>query len=95
MAYKEFEHEKEYKSLIMQDDQWWVLADTEGKKIPSDAKDIADSSGIFLALSNPSIETWLLLHYEYCKNYGLNVDQVTQKVDKDSVRSALFAHNGK
>lgn len=152
--------EKEHKSLIMQDDQWWVLADTEGKKIPSDAKDIADSSGIFLALSNPSIETWLLLHYEYCKNYGLNVDQVTQKlkkylpryakhpdmnallprvatacdnaqklrkiacnesedllrtdcdillkqvtnlapnvetqkVDKDSVRSALFAHNGK
>ena len=47
-------------------DQWWAVCDTEGR--PQDlagAIQKARDNGVFLAISDPSFEYWLRLHFGY------------------------------
>lgn len=46
-------------------DQWWVVADTEGREIPRELVDKARKNRIFLCASGPCFEFWLLLHFRY------------------------------
>lgn len=56
-------------------DEWWVLFDTEGAVHPQagigEAIALARREGIRVAMSDPSFEYWLLLHYRYTtREYG-------------------------
>lgn len=47
-------------------DQWWVVVDTECRpELLGNAIKTARDNGIFLALSDPSFEFWLRLHFGY------------------------------
>ncbi len=47
-------------------DQWWAVLDTEGRpKELAEAIQKARANGVLLALSDPSIEFWLRLHFGY------------------------------
>lgn len=61
-------------------DEWWVMFDVEGPLHPhariSEAVAKARSLGIGVALSNPSFEYWLLLHYCYTTRPYATADEV-------------------
>ena len=64
-------------------DQWWVLADTEGKPGPlREAAQRARSSGILMAASDPAIELWLLLHFKFTTRPYQTSDEVISDLSR-------------
>lgn len=61
-------------------DEWWVLFDAEGPLHPHAGIDkaltLARDEGIRVALSDPSFEFWLLLHYRYTTRQHQSADEV-------------------
>jgi hypothetical protein len=76
-------------------DELWLVIDRDKQNNP--IKNIADISkrceqkGYFLALSNPNIEFWLLLHLEYLSNYTQKEldDFLKNKKNPNSKKSIL------
>jgi hypothetical protein len=71
-------------------DEVWVVFDTEGPqnhqriKQARDAIESARQLGMLRAVSNPSFEYWLLLHFEWSVYQFLNGDAVCRKL-KDHI----------
>lgn len=58
-------------------DQWWAVVDTEGELHNlNDAIQKARANGIRLAISDLSIEYWLLLHFRYTTAFYNSVDDL-------------------
>lgn len=69
IAVKE-KRERERSNRLEPYDEVWVVCDTEGPHHPfrkhlSRARPLAANHGVRLAVSSPSFEYWLLLHYHY------------------------------
>lgn len=67
--------------------EWWVLFDTEGPQHPhdkiSEAVQLAEANGIRVAISEPSFEFWLLLHFRYTTRQYLDADEVVADLRKE------------
>jgi len=62
-------------------DEVWAVFDTEGMRPHlSQAIDQAGQNGIKLAISAPSFEYWLLLHYELTTRYMCDADEVIREL---------------
>lgn len=64
-------------------DQWWIVADTEGKDISKQLIQDAEKSGIRFALSAPSFEYWLRLHFAYTTQHYSSAHDVISDLRKD------------
>lgn len=64
---KEAKDEFNFKS----EDELWMIIDTDRwKNIPDIIKDCNDLDNMFVAVSNPCFELWLLLHIKDIQEYG-------------------------
>ena len=67
--------------------EWWVLFDTEGSRHPHaripEALRLAEANDIRVAMSDPSFELWLLLHFRYTTRQYLDADETITDLRKE------------
>jgi hypothetical protein len=61
---KQFSEKEERRNRGKAYDQVWCIHDVDEHEGLREAKDLADRHGIHLAISNPCIELWFILHFE-------------------------------
>ena len=62
-------------------DQWWAVVDTEGKpKELASAIQKAKDNGVFIAISDPSFEYWLMLHFDYTTSQYYSVGKLIEEL---------------
>lgn len=70
-------------------DHWWAVLDTEGRPQElAEAIQKAQSNGVLLALSDPSIEFWLRLHFGYTtRQYNTESELIKELREEDFLPS--------
>lgn len=56
-------------SKLAQPPEYWCVFDVDQHPGLAEAKQLAAAHGIRLAISNPCIEVWFILHFEHCAAY--------------------------
>jgi len=59
-------------------DQIWCVIDVDGRPVIPEVRDLARVKGIRLAISNPCVELWLLLHFR--ESPGMHDSRTLQKL---------------
>lgn len=75
-------------------DQWWAVFDTEGHPASvASAIRKADDNGVYVALSDPSFEFWLRLHFGYTTRQYQSVQELIRELNADGLLPGYTASN--
>lgn len=77
-------------------DRWWIVLDSECQySNMRDALMKAKKNGILLAVSDPSIELWLLLHFRYTTAAYDSASQLIEELSKSQLLPGYGSRNKK
>lgn len=75
-------------------DQWWAVLDTEGRPASvANATRRAADNGVYVALSDPSFEFWLRLHFGYTTRQCQSVQELIRELRADGLLPGYTADN--